>query len=472
MKLKIAINSKTTGKFEKRFLNNREHLVTSMVTIVGNSVMNKGFYPLEEVQNTFEQLHFLPAPNGHPKVGNELVSAFHPLAVNAFNIGGMVRNPKMEGNNVVNEFWLDLEIANQSDDGIELISRIENGEEVGVSTGLSVQQEITNGQQDGVDYNWVARQINYDHVAILLNEKAAGAHVGTKLQTNTSNVDIVNCAVLADSSAPVADEQPPVIKSNILDQLVNSLKDVFVTKDVENAITTDSLEHQLRNKGKEIWPDETFWSWVTSVFPTINTVIFEVETRMDNVIKLIQCTYSVDANDQVSLNDDKIQVVRKVEFVEVDGDVNIFNSNPEEDNDMAKENKPGEKDVTNGDKLTVENAINLLEDKGFRVNTKEEAEKLEFFTKNQAKFESIINAEEDELEGLRKDLVTNSDLTEDDVKDMGKDMLVKLGNSFNPPQNYTANAGGSNNLRVVNSDISDDDYEDDYTSITEPKGDE
>lgn len=455
--MKIAINSKTTGKFRKDFVNNREHIVTDMIPIVGNSVMNRGFYPLAEVQNTFEQLHFLPAPNGHPKVGNELVSAFHPLATNAFNIGGMVRNPKMDGDKVINEFWLDIDIANQSNDGKELIRRIEAGETVGVSTGLSVKQNmVANGQHNGQDFDWTASNIQYDHVAILLNEKAAGAHVGTALTNSDNGAMVVNCAIL-DGERPTAVEN-----EGIVNQLINKMKDVFEMK--TNAIEVHDLKHQLRVESKKIYSDDMFWSFVFRLFPTENVVIFEIEAKTEgSKAHLIKCTYTIDENDQVSLNEDKVEVVMKEEFVEVDGDVNVNNSNPEEDNDMSDKKGSKDQDVINSDKLNVENAINLLETKGFKVNTKEEAEKLEFFTKNKAKFESIINAETDELKVLRDNLVANSDMTDDDVKDMGKPMLTRLSNSINPPQDYSVSAGVTQLRQVANSDVSDADFEDSYT---------
>ena len=43
--MRIALNSKTSGGFKTKKLNNREHIVTHMVSIVGDSVMNGLFLP-------------------------------------------------------------------------------------------------------------------------------------------------------------------------------------------------------------------------------------------------------------------------------------------------------------------------------------------------------------------------------------------------------------------------------------------
>lgn len=445
MTMKIAINTKTTGKFELKTLNNREHIVTDMIPIVGNSIMNNGFYPLTEVQNSFQQLHFLPAPNGHPTVENQLVSAFHPLAVNAFNIGGMVRNPKMDGDKVINEFWLDVDVANRSDDGKELIRRIQNNEKVGVSTGLSVTQEVTNGSHDGAEYGWIARNMQFDHVAILLNEKAAGDHVGTALKTNS--VMVCNCAILGDTGISLPQEK------GSMDNIINTLKGMFDLKPKANAISTQSLESQLAVAAREKFPKvEGIHVWLARVFPTIDTVIFEMEK--DGLTTLLRFTYVVDSNDQVSLNDDAQEVVKKEEFVEVDGDVNILANSPMEDQTMS--NPKNEQDVTNTDANAIEKAVNLLESKGFKVNTKQEAEQIQFFVDNRAKFEAVINAEENRLADLRAKLVANSDFTDEDVAGMSETMLVKLGNQLQPKQNYAINAG-SVQRKVANSEVSEED---------------
>ena len=201
----ISINSRTTGKFRRETLNGRSHIVTSMMPIRGNTAMNGLFYPLDEVKKSFMQLNKLPAPNGHPKVNGVHISAFDPIAMNAHNVGAFIRNPKMKGKEVYTDVLIDETVANLSDDGREIIKRIEEGGQIGVSTGLAINQVSDESGTDelGASYSKTGYGFNFDHVAILLNEKPAGAHAGTEMILNTDNPDepifVVNVATGTES---------------------------------------------------------------------------------------------------------------------------------------------------------------------------------------------------------------------------------------------------------------------------------
>ena len=175
----IVVNSASSGKFRKEVINNRPHIVTEMVSIEGDSVMNSLLYPMNEVKNSFGQLDSIPAPAGHPKTNGKSLSAFHPLAMNAFNVGGFVRNPRMVNGQVINELVFDLEVANKDDRGKKIVERIESGDSIGVSTGLNAQVEKTNGKKGDRPYTGVVNNIKFDHVAVLLDETPAGENTFT-----------------------------------------------------------------------------------------------------------------------------------------------------------------------------------------------------------------------------------------------------------------------------------------------------
>jgi len=79
--------------------------------------------------------------------------------------------------------------------------------------------------------------------------------------------------------------------------------------------------------------------------------------------------------------------------------------------------------------LTLDSAIELLESKGFAVNQKDEQAEadLSFYRANKATFDAAVQAETDRLSTLRNDIVANSDLSDEDVKDMPEAMLNKMG---------------------------------------------
>jgi len=191
-KLKLLINSRTSGKYHREVIDGRSHIVTQMMPIRGNTTMNGIYYPDKDVESSFMQLNMLPAPSGHPSVNGVSVLASHPVANNKQNIGGFMRNPRKKGKRVFVDFMLDEEIANNSDDGKEAIRRIEAGEKIGVSTGLGLTAINKTGSDDfGVKYSRVGGGFTFDHVAILLNETAAGEHAGTELITNSEECEVM-----------------------------------------------------------------------------------------------------------------------------------------------------------------------------------------------------------------------------------------------------------------------------------------
>lgn len=465
--MKITINSKTAGKFKKEYLNNREHIVTEMVPIVGDSVMNGGLYPFDEIKASYLQIDNLPAPNGHPKVNGEIVSAFHPLAINAHNIGGFVRNPRLDNKRVINEFWLDTEIANQSDDGKELIRRIENGEEVGVSTGLTVRQE----NKAGDTYTWVARDLRFDHVAILLNEKAAGAHVGTKLTVNSSDL-IISQVKFETNNAGVRDVK------GLKDKIIQLVTKAFAV----NSMTVQDISNGLHNALKAKYPGDGVYFWVCDIMPTESKFAYEVGAEGEPS-KTYLDSYTVADDFSVSISGSPVEVARRTEYKpvttqtseptppasETEGEANMKDqpkteTPPNEENigDGKGPGGPGkgnEAAADDADKAAMDEAVKLLESKGYTVTKSEEANQKE------GDDSTVTNAEDAEVTKLRDEIITNSAFSADELKDLGKDALTKIAATLpiNRPQNFGL-AGGRNPLRAV-ANSKEGDYLETYTPV-------
>jgi len=374
--------------------------------------MNGGLYPDDEVTKAFNQLDQLPAPNGHPKIAGQNISAFHPLAVNAFNTGGFIRNPTKKGKIVNAEFWVDIDVANQSEDGIETVNRIKSGETIGVSTGLQLKkEEVTNE-----DYSWIGSDYRFDHVAILLNEEPAGGDV-TKI--------------------------------------INESELIVVELDTTNAFSVNQVKDQistLLNTGRT---DNDRWVFMIDCIvesESSGEVIYEIAEQ------IFQRDFSVNEEGSVSLSDEIVEVRRKVEFVPV------ANQAATPTQTEGTKMPPTEEQNNSSEKeLTVENAIALLEGKGMVVNSAQDNEGLQFFLDNKSKIEALINGEDTRLTALRKEVVENSELTEEDVANMGETMLVNLKASFTATNN-TARGGGhlSNNSQEPEGEYNES-YSPDYS---------
>lgn len=279
----IAINSKTSGKYTRQKIAGRDHIVTNMRPIRGDITMNDIFYSNDEVKKSYTQLDNMIAPSSHPVVNGVGVSAYHPIAINANNVGGYVKNPRMKGKEVIVDFLLDLEVANQSDNGKELIRRIENSEQVAVSTGLTIAVLANETGKDdfGKPYSKAGHGFKFDHVAVLLNEQAAGAHAGTELVLNNDKY-----------AEPV---QQATLESCLL----------------SNDLTMSALFDLVRTELKKVEPTAGY-VYIAEIFPGTNRVVYEIGEEY------YQRTYTLSENDAVQINDDRVLVVKKVEFEEVE----------------------------------------------------------------------------------------------------------------------------------------------------------
>lgn len=277
---KILINTRTSGKFSNETINGRKHIVTPMMPIRGDITMNRIFYPDKEVANSFTQLDMLPAPNGHPVINGVNVSAFHPVATNAHNVGGFVRKPRKKGKRVFVDFVLDTVVANQSAEGKALVERIENGDKIGVSTGLTINELLDETGQDefGKEFEKVGSGFKFDHVAVLANdETAAGAHAGTELVLNDENGDKITTCTLETNELSV-------------EEIFNGLTEIVRSESMDNEFV-----------------------WVQEIFPDSKTIIYKVE-QQGGKTKMFKRGYAVDSNDEIILLDDKTEVTLKTEF--------------------------------------------------------------------------------------------------------------------------------------------------------------
>jgi hypothetical protein len=189
MKYNLIINDKSSGKFKRIKIEGRSHLVTQFMAIRGDTSMNGIFYSDDDLTASFMQLDLMPAPNGHPILNGVDSSAYHPVAVNMFNIGGFIKDPRKKGKRVFVDYYLDEDIASRTPDGIETTRRITSGERLSVSTGLTFDSVIQKTGVDdfGVSYDRQGKGFNFDHVATLLYIKPAGEHAGTEMVINAES---------------------------------------------------------------------------------------------------------------------------------------------------------------------------------------------------------------------------------------------------------------------------------------------
>lgn len=183
---------------EKR--NGRDVVIVPSATLPDDIVMNEIMYPAAEIAKSYKTLDRTPAPLGHPVINGKFVSARDPEGINIGWIGAWNENVRQEKGRVLLDKVIDVERANQSEGGKAVLAAIEAGGPVHTSTGLLCLLDAANGD---VDYKHIARDIVFDHDAILLDEKgAATPEQGVGMLVNSAGQE----------------EEIPVINSSIEDE--------------------------------------------------------------------------------------------------------------------------------------------------------------------------------------------------------------------------------------------------------------
>ena len=400
--MKFAINSRTSGKFRHEQIGGRDHIITTMMPIRGDTTMNNILYPDADVKASFMQLNMMPAPNGHPMINGEHVPAFHPVANNAFNVGGYIRNPRKKGKRVFVDFCLDVEVANRCDDGKKLIKNIEEGKKVGVSTGLTINQVVNQSGSDdfGKEFTRIGHGFNFDHVAILQDEVAAGDHAGTELVLNEEG-----------------------------DALIVNLE--------VNELSSDEMYQAVREALRQIGQANE-WAWVQEIFPDSRTVIYQIEPKEGNPpdAKLFSRSFSLDENDEIVLSDDAVEVVRRVEFEpkttvtnaegeEMDKKLLVLaiignSANKFTVDDQAKLEAMSETGIVAALSVNEEQAQAIMVNSGFDLKG------YEHFTANREAFEAFETKETERLDTVRAEIVANSEYTTEMLEGKPEAELVTL----------------------------------------------
>ncbi|BDK24571.1 DUF2213 domain-containing protein [Enterobacter hormaechei] len=289
----LAINA---SNISTTTINGQEHyVIRGAVPIVDDIVMNGGLYPAEEINNSYQTMERKLMPIGHPMVNGKYVSANDPQAVNDYYAGAWAQNVSKANDKVVMDVYVNKAVADTKPDGKRLIQRLDdmisgnNADPIHVSTGLLLNKEQKAGESKQKKYSWVAHNMQFDHIAILLDEPGAGTpEEGVGMFVN-------------------ADGQQADVETTSLIDAANSMKDGWWNKTkfyLSNAsnYSFDEICAALRNKMSEGKP-ETYYFWPEAVWP--DRFIYEENG------KYLQQKYLIDDDGKAELVGDPVEVVRK-----------------------------------------------------------------------------------------------------------------------------------------------------------------
>ncbi|QBC02190.1 DUF2213 domain-containing protein [Enterobacter cloacae] len=297
----LAINA---SNISTTTINGQEHyVIRGAVPIVDDIVMNGGLYPAEEINNSYQTMERKLMPIGHPMVNGKYVSANDPQAVNDYYAGAWAQNVSKANDKVVMDVYVNKAVADTKPDGKRLIQRLDdmisgnNADPIHVSTGLLLNKEQKAGESKQKKYSWVAHNMQFDHIAILLDEPGAGTpDEGVGMFVN-------------------ADGQQADVETTSLIDAANSMKDGWWNKVkffISNAseMSFDDIYQALRMSIKQ---DDKKWRYVVSVWP--DHFVYE-EDGENTKPKLFDQKYLI-SDKVVTLVGDPVEVVRKPTEYEV-----------------------------------------------------------------------------------------------------------------------------------------------------------
>lgn len=194
-----------TAAVRKEKRNGRDVVIVPSATLPDGVVMNDIMYPADEIAKSFGGLNRTPAPLGHPTINGKFVSARDPEGINVGWIGAWNENVRRENGRVLLDKVIDVEIANRSEGGKAVLAAIDKGEPVHTSTGLYCLLDAANGD---VPYKHSAREIEFDHDAILLDQEGAATPAqGVGMLVNSKGeqeeIEVINSSLTEDADREI-----------------------------------------------------------------------------------------------------------------------------------------------------------------------------------------------------------------------------------------------------------------------------
>lgn len=396
---------------------------------VDGIVMNRRLYPAEVLGRCAKTLEGKPAPAGHPRdEKGRAISANSGEALLGSYIGAICRNARHEGGRTRVDIVINEAQARAHADGTKLVERCDAaiaGTHTGpihVSTGLMHDSIAQNGEAGGRQYDEIVTNIQYDHLAILLNEKGAGTpDDGVGMWLNEAGEEETVEVIVLNTEA----------EDKRSDGLIAWLKRLVIGNSASE-LSFDSIQsglHALLPEG----------AWLREVFDR-----YAVWTDRDG--RLWKQDYSVSSDASLAFAGNPIEVTRRVHYEPV--------TNQEDEDSMKPQivaalNAAGIK--TDGlddaqllsayNSLVTTNAVKPVEEKLTAANSK--------IAELETNAAAAANAERDTL---ATELAVNSSLTADDFKAMPLARLKELkakaapvvvgngGGNADPYADYSINA--------------------------------
>ncbi|MGJ8516638.1 hypothetical protein [Carnimonas bestiolae] len=273
-------------QIKKETIDGEDHYRIPSATLPDNVVMNGGLYPADEIAKSFASLEGTPAPLGHPKIDGKYVPAGSQRAMNKYSVGAWNENVRREGGRVFLDKVVNIRVANQTVQGKALIKAIEQRDPIHTSTGIMLEREPATNAKDG--FKWVARNMRFDHDAILLGEIGAatpeqGVGIFVNAEGEESDVLIGNVSLTDSEQESVNFNIEQIAKqielagkredpTSVIGRLFNAFKSVIGGGESSESLAAN---HQEAPEGEAMTKEE--------LEAVLNTALEPIKTELAEV---------------------------------------------------------------------------------------------------------------------------------------------------------------------------------------------
>lgn len=267
-------------------MDGHDYLVAPVVAIRAG-VLNGELVPAAEIEKSVILWNDAPLPINHPMLNGTEVSA-RSLDVIKDAVVGRLYNVHYEDGRLKGELWVDVEKAEAlGGEALVILERLRGNEPLEVSTCYYADLEFVSGTFQGTEYNAIQHNLRPDHLALL--PTGIGA-----------------CSWVSGCGAPRtnAEEGSMTLRACL--------------KEGESyEMRRDALEQAV--KAAMIPEGSTGWSvYVNDIYE--DHLVFEVN-EPDRDSYHVKDAYTVDANLEVKLSGEAVEVKREVAYTEMEAQV-------------------------------------------------------------------------------------------------------------------------------------------------------
>ena len=333
----FVLSGADTSNIRTETLNGREYTVVPIVALV-EGVLQGATSPTPELALSSEFGKVPQSWNGRPLVMNHPQDNGQPVPAGDLNAWrgyhiGFVFNSKIEDSKLLVEAWIDnARVEELGGDAVETLSRINNGDNIEVSTGLFADTVQTHGVYNNAQYQGVWKNVIPDHLALLSNGTigACSNEDGCGLALNEapeltgayrnffiplSHVEAseghlkFNCGGNPDCQCNKTEPAPINLSADSVKTLnkQHEVLDKFLNNSIPAGMEFKNVRTILEPALNEALGGDLFW------IDSINTEYVTYERWSSS--KSWRQSYTINQDNSVSFGDDEVEVIMLIDIV-------------------------------------------------------------------------------------------------------------------------------------------------------------